>query len=168
MTNESEGGWTGAAVERRVVNPWTWQDDFGLGFVQGVEVTGGRTLYLAGAASIDADGEVIHHGDVRAQMLASLDNVETILEAVGMRLEHVVRLNRYVRTSVLAELRAAMEAFNDRLAAGGCRASGTLLGVEALARPEMLCELEATAVAPCSPPCSPAASSTDLGNERTP
>ena len=42
---------------------------------------------------------------------------------------------------------AAWDVVAERLAAGGCRPASTLLGVARLAFPELLVEIEATAVA---------------------
>ena len=40
-------------MERRIINPWTWQDEFG--YVQANEVSGvQRTLYCSGQAANDA------------------------------------------------------------------------------------------------------------------
>jgi len=51
-------------MERRVINPWKWQDEFG--FVQAIEVTGGqRTLICSGQASQAGDGVPVHAGDMR-------------------------------------------------------------------------------------------------------
>jgi enamine deaminase RidA (YjgF/YER057c/UK114 family) len=42
-------------LERRIVNPWTWQDEFG--YVQANETSGvERVLVCAGQTSVDADG----------------------------------------------------------------------------------------------------------------
>ena len=39
-------------MDRRVINPWTWQDQFG--FVQANEVSNGqRVLFCAGQTSVD-------------------------------------------------------------------------------------------------------------------
>jgi enamine deaminase RidA (YjgF/YER057c/UK114 family) len=131
-------------MERRVINPWTWQDQFG--FVQAHEVTGAeRTLYLAGQTSNDADGNPIHAGDMRAQLGQALDNLETVLREAGFDLSQVVRLNTYT-TDVDAVLQSG-DVVVTRLAEAGCRPSATLLGVARLAFPEFLVELEATAVA---------------------
>jgi enamine deaminase RidA (YjgF/YER057c/UK114 family) len=131
-------------MERRVVNPWTWQDQFG--FVQAHEVSGSeRVLYCAGQTSNDADGNPVHAGDMRAQLDQALDNLETVLREAGFELSQVVRLNTYT-TDVDAFLEASRNA-GARLAEAGCRPSATLLGVERLAFPELLVELEATAVA---------------------
>jgi hypothetical protein len=52
-------------MERRVVNPWSWQDQFG--FVQANELQGmQRVLICSGQASVDADGRPLHAGDMRA------------------------------------------------------------------------------------------------------
>jgi enamine deaminase RidA (YjgF/YER057c/UK114 family) len=131
-------------MERRVINPWTWQDQYG--FAQAIEVTGSeRALFCAGQTSSDADGNPLHAGDMRAQLGQALDNLETVLREAGFELSHVVRLNTYT-TDVDAFLEAG-EATAARLAAAGCRPCATLLGVARLAFPEFLVELEATAVA---------------------
>ena len=45
-------------MQRRNVNPWQWQDQFG--FSQSIEVTGGQqVLYCAGQTSIDAQGNAV-------------------------------------------------------------------------------------------------------------
>jgi enamine deaminase RidA (YjgF/YER057c/UK114 family) len=131
-------------MERRVINPWTWQDQFG--FVQAHEVSGAeRVLYCAGQTSSDADGNPVHPGDMRAQLAQALDNLETVLSEAGFELSQVVRLNTYT-TDVDAFLQASAQVAG-RMAEAGCRPSATLLGVERLAFPEFLVELEATAVA---------------------
>ena len=58
---------------RQVINPWTWQDQFG--FAQATITTAPQRLLLcAGQASSDADGTVLHPGDIGAQLTQSLDN----------------------------------------------------------------------------------------------
>ncbi len=67
-------------MERQVINPWTWQDQFG--FVQANAIRGGqRMLICAGQAAVDADGHPLHPGDMRAQLTQALDNLETVLQA---------------------------------------------------------------------------------------
>ena len=130
-------------AERRVINPWTWQDQFG--FVQGNEVRGGeRTLYCAGQGSVDADGNPLHAGDMRAQLGQTLDNIDTVLGQAGFELADIVRMDYYV-TDVDAYFQFA-EAIGGRLAEAGCRPASTLLGVSRLAYPEMVVEIEVTAV----------------------
>ena len=130
-------------MERRAVNPWTWQDQFG--YVQANEVSGvEQMLVCAGQTSVDADGQPLHEGDMGAQVGQALDNVEAVLTEGGFTLADVVRLNYYV-TDVDAFLQAG-EVYGARLAQAGCRPASTLLGVARLGYPSLLVEIEATAM----------------------
>ena len=132
-------------MEQRKVNPWTWQDQFG--FSQAVEVSGAaRVLLCAGQTSTAPDGSTLHPGDLRAQASAALDNLETVLHEADMTLANVVRLTTYV-TDVDRYLAEAAAAVGERLAAAGVQPAATLLGISRLAFPDLLIELEATAVA---------------------
>ena len=133
-------------AERTIVNPWTWQDHYG--FVQGLDISGGqRVLMCAGQTSNDADGNPIHAGDMAGQISQSLDNLEAVLNQAGLKLSDVVRLNIYT-TDVDQFLNhmGTAEVYGKRLAEGGCRPASTLLGVTSLWHPDILVELEATAV----------------------
>jgi enamine deaminase RidA (YjgF/YER057c/UK114 family) len=129
-------------MQRRVINPWTWQDNFG--FSQAVETAGvQRVLFCAGQTSNDADGNPVHVGDMRGQISQALDNLETVLAEAGFALPDIVRLNMY--TTDVDLFLQNYDALVSRLAAAGVRQSATLLGVTRLAFPEFMIELEATA-----------------------
>ena len=131
-------------MERRVINPWTWQDQFA--YVQANEVTDvGRVLVCAGQTSMDAEGRPAHPDDMRAQIEQALDNLEAVLEVAGFELSDVVRLNYY--TTDVDRFFAEYDIVTSRLAESGCRPANTTLGVARLAFPELLVEIEATAVA---------------------
>jgi enamine deaminase RidA (YjgF/YER057c/UK114 family) len=131
------------SVERRIVNPWTWQDQYG--YVQGNVASGAeRVLLCSGQTSVDGDGQPLHEGDMAAQALQALDNLETVLADGGFALADVVRLNYYV-TDVDAFIEAG-PVYGAKLAEAGCRPASTLLGVARLAFPSLLIEIEATAV----------------------
>ena len=129
----------------RAINPWTWGDRVAVS--QAIETTGGqRILHCSGQTSLAADGAVLHAGDMDAQTRQALDNVEVVLTAAEMTLTDVVRLNYYT-TDVNAFREAMHDVIVDRLRAAGCAPACTLLGVQQLARPELLIEIEATAIA---------------------
>ena len=129
-------------MERRIVNPWTWQEQFG--YVQANEISGvERVLVCAGLASVDSDGQPLHEGDMGAQVGQALDNLETVLGEAGFTLADVVRLNYFV-TDVDAFFEAG-EIYGARLAQAGCKPASTLLGVSRLALAPLLVEIEATA-----------------------
>ena len=130
-------------MEHKTINPWDWQNH--LGFSQAIEVTGAqRVLYCAGQASMSADGRPLHAGDMRAQIGQALDNLEEVLRSAGLSLSDVVRLNYY--TTDIESFFAAYEVALGRLKDAGIQPSSTLLGVSRLAFPELLIEIEATAV----------------------
>jgi enamine deaminase RidA (YjgF/YER057c/UK114 family) len=129
-------------VSAQVINPWTWQEQYG--FVHGNVVPGdARTVYVAGQAAVDDQGNPTHAGDMVAQVQASLDNIEAVLREAGMTLANVVRLNIF--TTDVDAFFGAHPSLVERLDAAGCKPASTLLGVARLAFPEMLVELEATA-----------------------
>jgi enamine deaminase RidA (YjgF/YER057c/UK114 family) len=131
-------------MQRTSVNPWQWSVE--MGFNQGEVVEGAtRTLFCSGQTAMDADGVPQHAGDMAAQVGMALDNLEAVLAEAGMSLANVVRLNIYTTDvdAFFAEYGAAAA----RLAEAGVAPPGTLLGVARLAFPELMVELEATAVA---------------------
>ena len=129
-------------MDRNIINPWTWQDQFG--FVQANHISGAEeTILCAGQTSVDGDGNPVHAGDMTAQAIQAVDNLETVLAEAGFSLSDVVRLNYYV-TDIDAFF-AAAETLGARLGQAGCRPASTLLGVASLAFPELLVEIEATA-----------------------
>ncbi|MDL5155135.1 RidA family protein [Actinomycetospora termitidis] len=131
-------------MDQRVINPWEWSIAYG--FQQAVEVTGEqRTLYCSGQTSVDKDGHPQHEGDMTAQAHLALDNLETVLGDAGMSPENIVRLNVY--TTDVDAFFGASESLGERMGRTGYVVTMTLLGVARLAFPELLLEIEATAVA---------------------
>jgi enamine deaminase RidA (YjgF/YER057c/UK114 family) len=131
-------------MERTAVNPWEWS--LAMGYNQGEVVSGHtRTLYCAGQTAVDAEGAPQHAGDMAAQVSLALDNLERVLEHAGMGLGDLVRLNIY--TTDVDSLFQHYGVLAARTAAAQVAPPGTLLGVARLAYPELMVELEATAVA---------------------
>jgi enamine deaminase RidA (YjgF/YER057c/UK114 family) len=131
-------------MERTAVNPWTWST--ALGYNQGEIVSGQtRTLYCSGQTAMDGEGKPQHAGDMAAQLALSLDNLEAVLGEAGMSVANLVRLN--VFTTDVDLLFPHYGVLAARLGAAGVAPSTTMLGVTRLALPELLVELEGTAVA---------------------
>ena len=130
-------------MERRIINPWSWQDKFG--FVQANEISGAaRTLVCSGQTAIDADGNVIHSGDIAAQLKIALDNLEEVLHKADFSLSDVVRMIIY--TTDVDKLISVYESMAARLAQAKCQTTQTLVGVARLAFPDLMVEIEATAM----------------------
>lgn len=130
-------------MQRTPVNPWPWSLDYGFNQAEMVEGAT-RELYLSGQAAMGPDGQPMHAGDMAAQLTLSLDNLEAVLAEAGMSLSDVVRLNIY--TTDVDALFANYGIIAERTGTAGVAPPGTLLGVARLAFPEMMVELEATAV----------------------
>ncbi len=130
-------------MERRTINPWQLQDQFG--FSQALEITAGQhALYCAGQASVDAQGNPSHPGDIGAQVRQAVDNLEEVLSRAGYSLSDLVRLTVY--TTGVDRLFASYGELVGRLAQANVQPAMTLLGVTRLAFPELMVEIEATAV----------------------
>ena len=130
-------------MKREAINPWSWSIE--LGYNQAELIEGHRReLYLAGQTAMNGDGQPQHAGDMAAQINLTLDNMEAVLAAAGMSLSNIVRLNVFT-----TDVDAVFENYGiiaERLGAAGVAPPGSLLGVTRLAFPELLVELEATAV----------------------
>ncbi len=94
---------------------------------------------------MDVSGNPMYRGDMAKQVNQALDNLETVLKQAGLTLANVVRLNYYT-TDMAAFLNSA-SAFGPRLGAAACKPSSTLIGVKGLFHPDLMIEIEATAVA---------------------
>ena len=129
-------------MEKQVINPWSWQDRFGL--VQAIKVTGAeQVLYCSGQTSVDEDGNPLNAGQMQEQALQAIDNLETVLREAGFELADIVQVTTYV-TDVDAYLQAA-PAVGARLGQAGVKRAASLIGVARLALPELLVEIHATA-----------------------
>jgi reactive intermediate/imine deaminase len=101
---------------------------------------GGNYVFTAGQVAWDETGEVTGLGDVRAQTVQTLNNVVSVLAEGGASLGDVLKCNVYLKD--MGDFQAMNEVFanffpDDPPARTTVQA--------ALAEPEMLVEIEATA-----------------------
>ncbi|MEU4834329.1 RidA family protein [Streptosporangium sp. NPDC023615] len=110
--------------------------------------TGSRLVFLAGQVARDADGNRVGEGDLAAQVEQAYLNIGTALAAIGASFDDVAKLTVYVvdwspdKLPLLGEGVARAAA---RLGVDPVKPI-TLLGVAALGEPDLLVEVEATAV----------------------
>lgn len=110
-----------------------------------VSAIGGRTIYISGQVAIDEHGAIVGAGDLGAQTSQVMRNVGLALAAAGASYEHVVKITTYV-VGYKPEHRAVIGRARSPFFAKGPPPASTLLGVEALAAPEWMIEIEAIAV----------------------
>ncbi len=110
--------------------------------------TGSRLVFLAGQVARDADGRPVGEGDLAAQVEQSYLNVATALAGVGGSFADVARLTVYVVDWSPEKMPLLGEGVNRAAAKLGVDPVKpiTLLGVAALGEPDLLVEVEATAV----------------------
>lgn len=131
-------------MQRTAINPWAWS--LNLGYNQAESIEGGkRQLICAGQTSVDGKGNPMHGGDMRSQIALALDNLEAVLTAADMTLANVVRLGVY-STNVDESLKH-FDLLGMRFGPYDVAPPMTLVGVNRLALPPLMFEIEATAVA---------------------
>lgn len=123
---------------------------YGVAFERATAVDYGdrRHIFISGTASIDAEGNVLHIGDVRQQTERMLGNVEVLLREGEAGWEDVTQAVVYLRD--IADYKSVKEIID-----------ATLPGVPAVivhgpvCRPEWLVEIECTATTPRISPFPP-------------
>lgn len=128
-------------MEKRIINPWQWQDQ--RSYIQAVEVknvTG--TLYVSGQTAINDEG-ISSDADMKTQLIDALKNLETVIAQAGYECSGIVRLNIY--TTATHELWPHFNIFQDWIAKYNIRQATTLLEVKSLFE-TLKVELEATVV----------------------
>ncbi len=127
----------------RFINPSTLATPSGYTHV--VEITGGRTVFIAGQVALDPSGQIVGRDDFRTQAQQVFENLKAALAAVGTDFTHVVKLNMYiVDMSQLPTLREVRDCYVNTQNPP----ASTLVEVRRLAREEFLIEIEAVAHLP--------------------
>ena len=108
-----------------------------------VKVTGGTTVYLAGYGAFQDEAGKCYAGDFDGQVRLSFERIRRTLEKAGGKLDDIVTMTVFITDMAngtrFTQLRK--EFFKeDRYPASA------LIGIKALARPEMMVEIQAIAV----------------------
>ena len=108
-------------------------------------VARGTMVFLRGQVAQDLDSrESLHVGDAALQTRKTMENIKMLLEEAGSELSHICRIVVYLtdiryREAVYREMGKWLK---------GVFPCSTGLVISALARPEWIVEIEATAVIP--------------------
>jgi enamine deaminase RidA (YjgF/YER057c/UK114 family) len=111
-----------------------------------------RSIWLAGACPLDADGATVAAGDYAGQAHQVMRNLSTALDEAGASLADIVKTTVYVASARQQDLVTAWNVYRDYM--GSHDVPSTLLGVTVLGYPGQLVEVEAVAVLLSSRPAA--------------
>lgn len=115
------------------------------GWTHAVSSKGGRTIHVSGQVAVNAKGEVIGRGDMKAQTEQAFHNVSVALAAAGATFRDVVKTSLFV-VGLKPEHVPVIRAIRSKYVSADHPPASTLVGVSALVGPDWLIEIEAVAV----------------------
>ena len=111
-------------------------------FSSGIEAPAGRTVYVSGQVSMDAEGNVVGEGDIGLQTETVLEHVKTVVEGAGGGMEDIVKVTVFILDMGLYD---EIHEVRRRYFSEPYPAS-SMVEVSALIDPRLLIEIEAVAV----------------------
>jgi 2-iminobutanoate/2-iminopropanoate deaminase len=129
-------------MQKQTFDPWKWGE--ATNSVQAVEIKQpAGTLYCSGQVAIDANGQP-SNGDMRTQLIQTIQNLEQLISESGYECSGIVRLNVFT-TSTMEFFTTCGDVYQDFIVKHGIKQATTLIEVKGLFA-TLTVELEATVV----------------------
>jgi Putative translation initiation inhibitor, yjgF family len=132
-------------MPKEYINPNSLFSSLPHGFSQVVIATGRKMVFISGQTAWDARKNIVGGDSVLEQAREAFRNLEKAMEAAGGTLKDIVALRIYV-VGYQAESGTAVGTALKEFFSPQNPPTSTWIGVPALAVPEFLIEIEATAV----------------------
>lgn len=132
-------------MPKQYINPPNLFKSQQYGFSQIVKVTRGTTIYFSGQVGWDENQALIGGSDLAAQTRGAFENLQKAVQVAGGEMHDIVSLRIYVVNYTNIEAGTISDCLLKFLPPDALPVT-TWLGVQALARPELLIEIEAVAV----------------------
>jgi reactive intermediate/imine deaminase len=124
-------------------NPATMNTPFGI-FSNAALAGPGQLYFISGQVAVDAEGNLVGQGDIRAQTRQVLENIKAALEAVNGTMDDVASVTVFVMNmddlAAIHDVRAEYWQSN--------YPASTLVQVSGLTNPNYLIEINAMAIVP--------------------
>jgi enamine deaminase RidA (YjgF/YER057c/UK114 family) len=114
-------------------------------YTHAVTVSDARLVFISGQIALDEENKLVGAGDLRAQAAQAFANLDAVLGSLGADFSHVLKLTMYIANYRADEHLSIVREVLARYVADDQRPANTLVGVQALAQPELLIEVEAVA-----------------------
>ena len=114
-------------------------------YTQVVVARGGRIVFVAGQVSIDAEGKLVAPGNFSGQVNQVFANLRVALAGAGATPADVTKITIYI-VGYRPEMRPLLGEARSAVFGPSSLPASTLVGVQALAEPGFLIEIEAVAV----------------------
>ena len=132
-------------MPKEYINPNSLFPSLAHGFSQVVVASGRKMVFISGQTAWDSKKNVVGADNLLEQAKQALRNVEAAMQAAGGTLNEVVALRIYIVNYQPESASAVGSALREFFAPDRAPAS-TWIGVSALAVPDFLIEIEATAM----------------------
>jgi enamine deaminase RidA (YjgF/YER057c/UK114 family) len=115
------------------------------GYTHVVDTSGQRTIYISGQVPLDVAGNLVGHGDLRAQTVQIFENLKYALASVGADFNHVVKLTYFYLDITQIQI---VRDVRDQYVNTAQPPASSAVEVTRLFREGILLEVEAIAVIP--------------------
>ncbi len=132
-------------MTHQTINPDIMYDSLQFGFSHATKAQGQTVIHCAGQLAWDKNGNMVGNDDLAKQTEQVFNNLHIVLQEAGATPADVVRMRTYIVDLKPAHLEVVGQAIGN-FYGDITPPANTLIGVQSLAMPGLLIEIEMTAI----------------------